>query len=541
MRGVNYCRVLLFLVTFVGSYSVFSADYVWTGKISSTPYSSGSSPSAACNAMKAACYAQMSSSFPNRTIAFLYASRITDPSFQCHYSLTHNSTGQVTHADMTSCNGLGATAQRSGDVCPVNTVYVGSSGECVSTACEQNWSGGEKVFSASQGQCVKYPNLSPQEYCTWSSGKANSTETTINSNSPNGPSQYVDNTKCVSTNTKSDCVSRVNTDGDGAYRCKVTGQYTGDYNPNGSNMPDGYCPSGDCEEPPPPEPDIPTPTPTEYNDTEPCIYQSNGFGGLTCTSSTKNETEGTSNCGTVNGVWGCQNSPPSNNGIEIVSDVNSTTNADGSTTTTKTDTATTTACKGIGQCTTSTSTTTTTTVKDGNGNTTSVSGSCTGPQCPDTNTNPDGNGDGFGDCVGDDCGDGEGDGLVSGEACDAEVVCEGDAVNCAILRAQKNSTCADEEYRDYELVREDIETDVLGDAYKLAEDEVDAASMFSMGTRFLPAACPAPQQLSLPSIGKTVALSFEPLCDFASALSYIVVAMASLFFAVYVGRSFGGE
>jgi hypothetical protein len=209
--------------------------------------------------------------------------------------------------------------------------------------------------------------------------------------------------------TTSDCASRVNSDGDGSYRCKVTGKYNGDYNPNGTNSPDGFCPTGDCTEAPD-TPEVPSPTPSEFNDTQPCIYGSDGQGGLTCTSSTKNEKEGSSQCGTVNGTHTCISKAPQYNGIEIVSNVKTETNPDGSTTTTKTDTATSKNCKNIGDCTTSSTTTTSTTTKNGAGETTSVSGSCTGAQCPDKNTNPDGDGDGFGDCVGDDCGDGEGGG-----------------------------------------------------------------------------------------------------------------------------------
>ena len=46
-------------------------------------------------------------------------------------------------------------------------------GQCVRPqTCDQNWSGGEKVWSASQGACVKYPNLSAPEFCAWSAGKS---------------------------------------------------------------------------------------------------------------------------------------------------------------------------------------------------------------------------------------------------------------------------------------------------------------------------------------------------------------------------------
>jgi len=75
----------------------------------------------------------------------------------------------------------------------------------------------------------------------------------------------------------------------------------------------------------------------------------------------------------------------------------------------------------------------------------------------------------------------------------------------------------------------------------LKEETIDVASYFSTGTRFLPSGCPAPKQLYISTLGRNLSLSWEPLCNFAGALSFIVVAMASLFFVVYVGRSFGGE
>ena len=253
-------------------------------------------------------------------------------------------------------------------------------------------------------------------------GKQNASERTVNSNSPNGPEQYTDNTKCVTNadQQKAECVSRVNTDGTGQYACKVTGTYSGGYQPNGSNMPDGFCPSGTCVDAPPVPPEPAPPKPKNTSSSDPCVYSSNGSGGQTCTSTNNSTSEGTANCGTVNGVYGCQKTPPKNNGISITTNVSSTPNADGGTTTTKTDTATTTKCTDIGKCITGSTTTTTITKTNGSGQTTSVTGTCTGAQCPDKNTNPDGDGDGLGDCIGNDCGEGEGGDLAAPELEDVD-------------------------------------------------------------------------------------------------------------------------
>jgi hypothetical protein len=380
MRSFNYCWVLLLLII---SFPLFvqAADYAW---YSSYWNISRSTPMAVCIAMNSGSSTGM--------------------------TFTMESNGIEGYCKYNGVNYNGFV-QRTGNSCPAGSAYNSSTGVCVSTTCEQNWSGGEKVFSHSKGQCVKYPNLSPQEYCTWASGKGSSySQATVSSNSADGPQQYVDTVnKCVTSTQSAECTSRVNKDGAGSYSCKVTGAYTGQYNPAATNNPDGYCPTGNCQEPPE-VPDVPTPTPQEIKDSQPCNYASDGNGGLICSSSSSTQKEGTSNCGTVNGVWKCISKAPTNNGIDVITTVKTTTNPDNSTTTTKTDKATVTSCTGIGSCTTTTTTTTTTTNKDGSGTTTSVKGTCSGPQCPDKNTNPDGDGDGFGDCIGSDCGTGEGEG-----------------------------------------------------------------------------------------------------------------------------------
>ncbi len=395
MRTFNY-RWFFLLMVFSFSGETLAAFYSWYSPNNPNVY--GDSPMAACIKMNSG----------NATgMTFVMGGSGIDGT--CLYNgVSYN--GYIQRRG-DSCPATGQTYNTTTGVCSCPAGTTSQAGQCVvltNQPCPQDWSGGEKVWSTSKQSCVKYPNLSESEYCSYMGGKKNAIERTVNSNSPNGPEQYTDNTKCVTNadQQKAECVSRVNTDGTGQYKCKVTGTFSGSYQPNGSNMPDGFCPTGNCVDAPPVPPEPAKPSPQNNSSSDPCVYSSNASGGQTCTSTNNSSSEGTANCGTFNGVWGCQKTPPKNNGISITTNVSSTPNADGGTTTTKTDVATSTKCTDIGKCITGSTTTTTITKTNGSGQTTSVTGTCTGDQCPDKNGNPDGDGDGFGDCIGDECGTG---------------------------------------------------------------------------------------------------------------------------------------
>lgn len=161
------------------------------------------------------------------------------------------------------------------------------------------------------------------------------------------------------------------------------------------------------------------PLPKNLNDSKPCNYATGSDGSQSCTSEKFTGKEGQTQCGMANGVFKCSDDMHKavGNGLSIATKVKTETTADGKTKITKTDVLTETKCKGVftKDCTTGVTTSTTTTVKDGTGQTESATGTCTGPQCPDKNTNPDGDGDGFGDCTGDDCGDEGGEGPTTPE------------------------------------------------------------------------------------------------------------------------------
>ena len=79
--------------------------------------------------------------------------------------------------------------------------------------------------------------------------------------------------------------------------------------------------------------------------------------------------------------------------------------------------------------------------------------------------------------------------------------------------------------------------------YQLQTEEIDASSLFSgpSAARWLSASCPADRSIYLTLTDSSITFSWSFVCQYASALGNLLVALASLFFAVYVGRAFGGD
>lgn len=312
----------------------------------------------------------------------------------------------------------------------------------------------------------------------------------------------------------------------GQYRCSGSGYYSG-------TSCSSQVPSSD------PDPDGNDPVPMEKSSDEPCIFGT--VNGVTsCEQRNRIDFEGIfGGEGNCTGDACNPTKDATSKEDKTKTEITSTTDENGVTTTTKKETKTQTKCIGTDtDCSTSTTTKTTTTKTDGSGNTTSTTGTCTGPQCS-SNTNPDADGDGFGDCVGDDCGEEEEASSVSGESCNVELSCEGDAIQCAILRQEKENNCkwrlgAEEESA--------ITAAVSGEGFELEEKNIDGAALFNQAIsqgRWLAASCPPPRSISV--MGKTITFSWEPVCEFAIAMGPLIVALASLFFAVFVFRGVKGS
>ncbi|MCQ4323054.1 virulence factor TspB C-terminal domain-related protein, partial [Stutzerimonas stutzeri] len=153
----------------------------------------------------------------------------------------------------------------------------------------------------------------------------------------------------------------------------------------------------------------------------------------------------------------------------------------------------------------------------------------------------DGDSDGEGECDPATDPDKCGQSSVGGEACDVQIECNGDAVQCAILKQQKEMRCNAEEQADFENKKTDIEGLFQGEEFQLEEAEVDAPSFINSAGRFLPSGCPTAEVLNMRSGGGgSLQLSYEPLCEAASGMSWLIVAFTAMFCAVYVGRAFGG-
>lgn len=154
---------------------------------------------------------------------------------------------------------------------------------------------------------------------------------------------------------------------------------------------------GPCD----PDTDCTPNTPPVENDRQPCTYQTDAEGRQSCTSFDYKGVPGeTSSCGQVNGQMVCvAKKPPTSNGVQIDTKVETKNNPNGTTTTTKTDTRTDVKCIGAGSCTTQTTKTTTVTIKDSAGNTVGSETKCEGAKCSTSEGKGDGSGTGEGECT----------------------------------------------------------------------------------------------------------------------------------------------
>ena len=186
---------------------------------------------------------------------------------------------------------------------------------------------------------------------------------------------------------------------------------------------------------------------------------------------------------------------------------------------------------------------------DGNGGDGGDGGSGNGGDGDGNGSGGDGDGNGSGDGNGDGDGDGQcdpakdpnkcGQSSVGGEACNVDLKCEGDAIQCAILRKNKEQVC---QWTYDANVKKQIADEMAGEAYQLKESSIPVSGLFTEALskgRWLPQSCPSPQTVSV--MGRTYSISWEPLCRFATAMGPIVVALASIFFAVFIGRGLKGS
>lgn len=232
------------------------------------------------------------------------------------------------------------------------------------------------------------------------------------------------------------------------------------------------------------------------------------------------------------------NSPsPSKQKTVTDTEITEVTNPDGSKTTTTSETTTTTNCSGVKSCTTSVTNNTSVSHTNADGSKGAESSTCTGPGCKDV----DGKSQEDRDKEKEE--EEREESVASGLQCEQSITCEGDAIQCAILQQEKEQKCAAEELNDFAGHKDDIESFLAeSDPGNPEAPELAVPSFVDAGVRWLPSGtCPADQALNLQTLGgRSFSLSFEPLCAAVNDLSYVLVAIAAVAAALYVGRAFGG-
>lgn len=220
--------------------------------------------------------------------------------------------------------------------------------------------------------------------------------------------------------------------------------------------------------------------------------------------------------------------PPEKTDTSVTQDTEKKTNPDGSTDTTTTTDTTKTNCKGLSPCTSTEKSETSSETADSNGNTTSATDSCTGAGCNPENPNEEPTEEEEGV-----------ESAVSGDSvCDSTPSCEGDAIQCAILRQTHKSRCNQEEFQSLEAdkvaeAESTLSSEFAGDQYSPltpgSEGTFNLAGMLDTSSS-IGGGCPVLPDISFTINGQTKSVSLSQwlgeLCKYAVWFSYLLVAFA---------------
>lgn len=161
-----------------------------------------------------------------------------------------------------------------------------------------------------------------------------------------------------------------------------------------------------------------------------------------------------------------------------------------------------------------------------------------------TGTDPGtGTGTGTGTDPGTGTGTGEPTHAASGIGCEETFACSGDSITCSIAALNKKQLC--EGQKGLDKGSPDAKQ-AMAEAFQsthenIEETEIHLDSIIANATnsRFLPSSCPPAQTFTV--YGRQFAFKNDYFCNFATAMSWLVVSLAGLFAAVYIGKAFGGS
>lgn len=467
--------------------SAFAVDYFWyTGSsLTGTHYESAVS---ACQSYNGLAYSS--------TIHWQYRglSWINEFTADCVGDYIRDADGSIYRA-----NDKKGPARRSGDSCPAGAEYNSATGECVAPEPDQ--------CAPTNGQLIGHMHK-----------QADITEFGGMANLKYPPDSLCDGSCEYTTPAVEGCYRFVSGDPAGVF-C--------DYSYRGT----GVSCTADTTKPEHQDPESKTPVAEKTNECTNKVEDAEGRQSFSCTAADKYTDPGNMDCGEVNGEFQCLPKTPMPKQTEkiVVTDVSEKVNADGSKDTTTTTTTTTTTCTGANSCQSTTTTNVNNSKTNADGTDGGSSDTCSGPGCKDADGKDQ-----------EDREEEEGN-SVTGESCDVAVTCNGDAVQCAILRQQKEQRCAVDDAMDYDKHKAQIDQLTQGEEYQVKEETFEIPSFATGATRFLPSsACPAPGRVTLTS-GRSLEFDYSPFCGFAEGLAPVVVAGALLFAALYVGRGLGGS
>lgn len=375
-----------------------------------------------------------------------------------------------------------------------------------------------KVYNPAKGSC----DGPPEDKCK----KAQGAVTKFNWKSTSDtPAKTVSLGGCEATISGiAICLSSIS----GGYNCSGNATITGEKMEGSSKGNSSECEGAACTDP----------VPQNQSSENPCQAVSTGS-GFTCTATKEESKPGSGKCGDFNGAWVCTQSPqPTSTKSTSKITQTATANSDGSTTTKTTTVTDTTSCKGIGNCTTGTTTTVVSGGTNSNGTSKPPSSNCSGPECGGGTVGP---GTGSGSAPGEEEEpeeEEEDKGQVSGDmVCGPTVACSGDVIQCAVLRQEHASRCADEEFREVTEkkvtdMKNDMTSEFAGKDYQAikptAETSFDLSNMIDTSSK-LSASCPVLPNLNYTWVdGSTRNLNFNisGLCTFLTYMGYLMVAFA---------------
>lgn len=393
-----------------------------------------------------------------------------------------------------------ATVYRYGNTCPSGHVYNSSTGVCDPNPCESK--SGQTVLHEHQIGTLDNPNAPhtppPGSVCD------NKCQIAFSGSAPLDCYRYADGTKL------------------NAAFCKYQYKY------NGLSCTDSDLSTPDIFDQPPTKPPIDQ-KPLLTNATNCSEWVTNADGSRTrnCTANEVFKQPGTMSCSTSGPALNCTagTPPPAYSDKDTTQQTTEKANADGSTSTSTTTTTDKTTCYGTKPCTSTSKTETDTGGTKPDGTPSDSSHTCIGDNCSKDDSDQD--------PAEDPAGEEEEGSSVSGEGvCPPAITCSGDAVQCAILRSQKEQECAVKEFQDIDQaeLESGVHSDLSGPDFE--KGDIDSISLDSVldTSSTIGGSCPALPEIVVTLAGQSKSMDFDAglseLCRYASLFSFLLVAFA---------------